>query len=229
MKNIRNGFTLVEVLITLGIIGVVAAMTIPNLIATHKAKRLRSQFLKSYSTIQQVFKRMEGDDISLDPATYKANGTYYKVFQQYLNGTTDCGYASIKKPKPCRAYQYKGDDDYKNFTKTMPALTAWLDDGSILLQDGSILFFENNNSDFILVSVDLNGFNNPPNIVGYDLFSFQFIDGEIKPMGDKGTRYENEADEFCSETNKSQEINGITCALKAKNDPEYFNKLVKKH
>lgn len=34
--NIYNGFTLAEVLITLGIIGVVAAMTLPGLIAKHR-------------------------------------------------------------------------------------------------------------------------------------------------------------------------------------------------
>ena len=35
MKNDKFGFTLAEGLITLGIIGVVAAMTIPVLITTH--------------------------------------------------------------------------------------------------------------------------------------------------------------------------------------------------
>ena len=48
-KQNRFAFTLAEVLITLGIIGVVAAMTIPTLMANYKAKRLHSQFLKSYS------------------------------------------------------------------------------------------------------------------------------------------------------------------------------------
>ncbi|MCM1338385.1 MAG: type II secretion system GspH family protein [Muribaculaceae bacterium] len=127
-----QGFTLAEVLITLGIIGVVAAMSIPNLIATHKAKRLRTQFLKSYSTIQQVFKQMEADDISLDPATYQAVGTFYKVFGQYLKGATDCGHGSMKLPKPCRAYQYNGNDDYKTLNSNQKFVTTWLDDGSWL-------------------------------------------------------------------------------------------------
>lgn len=48
----KFGFTLAEVLITLGIIGVVAALTIPRLITTYKAHRLHAQFLKSYSVIQ---------------------------------------------------------------------------------------------------------------------------------------------------------------------------------
>lgn len=64
--KVRFGFSLAEVLITLGIIGVVAAMTIPTLMVNYKAHQLHSQFLKSYSTIQQVFRRMEGDEVSLD-------------------------------------------------------------------------------------------------------------------------------------------------------------------
>lgn len=48
--NTNSGFTLAESLITLGIIGVVAAMTIPNLLTNYKTQRLHSQFLKSYST-----------------------------------------------------------------------------------------------------------------------------------------------------------------------------------
>ncbi len=36
--SIRNGFTLAEVLITLGIIGIVASMTLPSLVAKHRKK-----------------------------------------------------------------------------------------------------------------------------------------------------------------------------------------------
>ena len=63
MKN--YGFTLAEVLITLGIIGVVAAITIPNLITTYKAKQLHSQFLKNYSVLQQISRRLNNDDIAI--------------------------------------------------------------------------------------------------------------------------------------------------------------------
>lgn len=40
-KKTMTGFTLAEVLITLGIIGVVAALTIPALIANHKKQQLK--------------------------------------------------------------------------------------------------------------------------------------------------------------------------------------------
>lgn len=41
----KVAFTLAEVLITLGIIGIVVAMTIPTLMTNIKARKLRTQFL----------------------------------------------------------------------------------------------------------------------------------------------------------------------------------------
>ncbi len=50
----KKGFTLAEVLITLGIIGVVAAMTIPTLIANTRSQQYRSKFKKTVSTLSQA-------------------------------------------------------------------------------------------------------------------------------------------------------------------------------
>ncbi len=47
-NNGKYGFTLAEVLITLGIIGVVAAMTLPNLIANYRSKVAVTQLKKMY-------------------------------------------------------------------------------------------------------------------------------------------------------------------------------------
>jgi type II secretory pathway pseudopilin PulG len=52
--NKRIAFTLAEVLITLGIIGVVAAMTIPTLIANTNGAKFKSQFKKTLSTLNQA-------------------------------------------------------------------------------------------------------------------------------------------------------------------------------
>ena len=54
MLKSKKGFTLSEVLITLGIIGVVAAMTIPTLIANTNGAKFRSQFKKTLSTLNQA-------------------------------------------------------------------------------------------------------------------------------------------------------------------------------
>ena len=94
------------------------------------------------------------------------------------------------------------------------------------MQDGSLILFENNNGiGKIFISVDLNGYNNPPNRWGYDLFTFQLIDEEIKTMGDTGTQY-TDFDKYCN-PEVSNNLNGIACAQKAKEDTDYFKKLVK--
>ncbi len=50
----KKAFTLVEVLITIGIIGVVAALTIPTLIQNSNSKKFTVQFKKSISTLNQA-------------------------------------------------------------------------------------------------------------------------------------------------------------------------------
>lgn len=49
----KFGFTLAEVLITLGIIGVVAALTIPNLLAHYQKQQTVIKLKKIYSNLQQ--------------------------------------------------------------------------------------------------------------------------------------------------------------------------------
>ena len=50
----KKGFTLAEVLITLAVIGVVAALTIPVLVQKYQKKQLYSQFMKAYNTISTM-------------------------------------------------------------------------------------------------------------------------------------------------------------------------------
>ena len=47
--NCKKGFTLAEVLITLGVIGVVAAMTIPTMITNYEKKQTAIEVKKAYT------------------------------------------------------------------------------------------------------------------------------------------------------------------------------------
>ena len=70
-------FTLAEVLITLGVIGVVAAMTMPILINEYKESVLKTQIKHAFSTISQAYK-LAVIDLEYDPACYyytQARGT----------------------------------------------------------------------------------------------------------------------------------------------------------
>ena len=60
-KSRKVAFTLAEVLITLGIIGVVAAMTLPTLIQNHQKRSLEVATQKFYSTMSQAVKKYMAD------------------------------------------------------------------------------------------------------------------------------------------------------------------------
>ena len=228
MKILKNrAFTLAEVLITLGIIGVVAAITLPNLMTAYKARVLRSQFMKSYSLIQQAYKMMEADGVSTSPTDYDRisgdDSSFKTVFQRYFTGTTDCWY---NKSAPCynmTTYSYKCLDGKSSLTP------HYFDDGQFALTDGTLFMFENpsssNPSDYrAWVFVDINGINGKPNRLGYDLFVFQLTDNGLKAMGDEGTEYVG--DNYCSLLGK-ENLNGFSCTKEAKNDPDYFKRITR--
>ncbi len=70
----KRGFTLAEALITLVIIGIVAAMTIPTLITTTTVSKYRAKFKKSVSTLSQAA-RYGIAEFSLDYSTATATCT----------------------------------------------------------------------------------------------------------------------------------------------------------
>ena len=51
----KKSFTMAEVLITLGIIGIIAAMTLPTLIKNHQRKVVEAKLKKAYSVVSQAF------------------------------------------------------------------------------------------------------------------------------------------------------------------------------
>ena len=57
----RTAFTLAEVLITLGIIGIVASLTLPNIIYNYQKHVVETRLQKFYSTINQAVRMAEQD------------------------------------------------------------------------------------------------------------------------------------------------------------------------
>lgn len=74
----KNAFTLAEVLVTLGIIGIVAAMTMPALIANHQKKATAVKLARFYTIMSQAVLRWQSDDgiISDDFSFEETSGTY---------------------------------------------------------------------------------------------------------------------------------------------------------
>lgn len=74
----KNAFTLAEVLVTLGIIGIVAAMTMPALIANHQKKATAVKLARFYTIMSQAVLRWQSDDgiIPDDFSFEETSGTY---------------------------------------------------------------------------------------------------------------------------------------------------------
>ncbi len=174
----KKGFTLAEVLITLAIIGIVAALTIPSVVRNYQDTQLKTQFRKAYSTIQRAFEATNYD-MGGRPQCYTDNngsGTHY---------TTECPAfyekltEKLKVIKYCKnnafaqgcmpQYEgYQGEDinDYQGFKESIMKVqnSAWV------LADGTILI--GYASPHSLFALDINGFKKP-NKFGYDLFIFR--------------------------------------------------------
>lgn len=86
----RFGFTLAEVLITLGIIGVVAAMTIPTLMNNTGQQEFRTGFKKMISVLNQAVTMnyaLESVDfsVSYDTGTATTMTSLYTMFNNRMN------------------------------------------------------------------------------------------------------------------------------------------------
>lgn len=71
--NLQNkcAFTLAEVLITLGIIGIVAAMTLPTLVGNYQKAQTINQLKKAYSEINQAIRMAESEHGTIDSWDFK--------------------------------------------------------------------------------------------------------------------------------------------------------------
>ncbi len=74
MKQKRSAFTLTEVLITLGIIGIVAALTLPMLTAHYRKRVIETRLKKFYSTINQAIELSEVKNGPKEHWAYCADG-----------------------------------------------------------------------------------------------------------------------------------------------------------
>lgn len=224
----KNAFTLAEVLITLGIIGIVAAMTLPILLNNSKSKENQALLKKAYSTLSQALVAMEYDlGESIVPADSN-DYTFVKDFKTYFKLYSSCNSSK------CISSESGVDEDgnsyygkyssYKTFDeKNTIKNNQFFDNGDMLFADNMLLMIESHQRRLYL-TVDVNGVDKKPNVWGQDLFTFQVTkSGKFLPMGAEGTDY-TDLSQFCSK-NSSDKRNGIACTHKALTDPNYFKQL----
>ena len=219
----KAAFTLAEVLITLGIIGVVAAMTIPTLVANYKTKALASGFKKSYSMLMQAVINVQNDywggfgytegDLR-ETNFYTALWKNFKIIKHSEYGGAKNVFRVLKYTDEKGKFLIK---DYAgNVMDTYPGCPQL---PTHILADGSAVGGVYNCSSNWLI-FDVNG-SGGPNALGHDIFYFGFDSNTRKllPLGEKSYSYWNFAnhDAYCSK-NSTDGYNGVGCTYWALRD-----------
>lgn len=164
----RNGFTLAEVLITLGIIGVVAAMTLPDLKLKMDASANITSLKKFYTEFSNATNLLiseygEPDSWGLVDNNAESSAAVLDMYKKRLNMTRIC----LEGDTSCFAfpvYTYKGvvkitENEYSSWQLK-----------SFVLNNGTTVFFDVNNGNFS-VFFDVNGLKKP-NRLGEDVFAW---------------------------------------------------------
>ena len=101
-----KAFTLAEVLITIGIIGIVAALTLPNLIEEHQKKETSVKLQKMYSTLNQVIQKYSADnETPID--NFKNNCVTYLICNKYRMSVQDIDLSIPEELKQMEAQSIK--------------------------------------------------------------------------------------------------------------------------
>ena len=142
----KSAFTLAEVLITLGVIGVVAALTLPTLVQNYKEKILINKIKRTYSNIQNaiIMAQKENESIGDNSVLFNASDGVVKVtenFAKYFSGAKVC-----KTKKECPNYYY--NIEYANpYYNSNGETTVWNSSlPKIILNDGSVIVINSLNN-----------------------------------------------------------------------------------
>jgi type II secretory pathway pseudopilin PulG len=226
----RLGFTIAELLIVMGVIGIIAEMTIPALVRDNEKIQTASQLSKAYTTIAEAVKLSEIDNGSNEFWDWGVGGEYLATFEKYfapylkvtkyctedLFSIVNCGYGVSGTQK---IYWIKGT------TYLSGGIFAWWGGTLVVLADGMTMFLTKGNyvdpignsgvsdSNAKLVLVDVNG-GKPPNRIGRDVFIFILVpDRGLMPNLYDGD--DSDIDDYCR--NMTGKF-GASCAAKIMKD-----------
>lgn len=200
-KNI--GFTLAEVLITLGIIGVVAALTIPTLINNYQKKVTLTRLKQSYSILQNAilasqvengdtqtwglsaYRKDYDDDTIGEVSKDVSSSICNKYLVPYLKTSEKPEYKSLKKAGWDEIYDLSGEKSKRPSIDDTYYIIP-LANGSTIM--ANINGTENKQVYGLIFYIDING-PQKPNVSGKDLFVMELVlsSSQFGFYGDSGS------------------------------------------
>lgn len=190
----KKAFTLAECLITLGIIGIVAAMTLPSLIQKNEERVTVTKVKKFYSVMSQALQFAIAENGTVDEWVYgqtgvaasaEGNTSFANYFKKHIKVSKDCG-----PTHGCLAdviYKHLNEFPFNNYDTT--------EHYKMILADGTYLWIKGNYTNCThpdnatpnvcgLLWIDVNG-KKAPNQLGRDTFVFYIRKNAIIPRPDK--------------------------------------------
>lgn len=184
----KKGFTLSEVLITLGIVGTIAALTIPSVVSNYKKKVYVAQLKKTYNQIYDATHAIINDEQASNYYATSAGITQTSIAHNCKTGpcyllnnyfnvakagcVADNGNEKQSKQNVCYA------KDYKSLSGA--SLNTTLSGYCIQTTNGvTICMAHNPTNQVTCVVIDVNG-TDEPNMAGRDVFSMDIkSDGSV--------------------------------------------------
>lgn len=184
--NKKMGFTLAEVLIVIGIIGIVAQATIPTLVNNINDSQYKAMWKKEFSAFSQATIMMANDNGGSLENYFTSSADVRDKYAQYLIKAKTCEDSIAES---CRVSDYKGLSGASIGFGTGPLLVTadgalvqfWLPDPACKQIIGSPVAFYRCGG----AAVDVNGVK-PPNTFGKDTFEFHYLKDRILPYGTQG-------------------------------------------
>lgn len=187
-KNIRKilGFTLSEVLITLGIIGIVAALTIPTLVNRLQELHFHAKWKECYALLNNAFNMVLAEDPTImikNSQSYYIRPEFIEALLSHLQVIDTCGDDNLNYDKNrCDNYAENKNVKYKwsgfsvtgNFDnfKTLAGTTLRpeFNHKAALLKNGAAVYIGGIWRGYMIV-VDVNNHTAGPNTLGKDVYA----------------------------------------------------------
>jgi len=193
-KTSKHGFTLAEILITLTVIGVVAALTIPTLLQNTNQAELKAAWKRAYADINQATMLIINDN----------GGDLVNVFPDH-NVMRDKYLEKLSYIKSCefgtsRGNCFVGGADSIHHLNGADYPDIWMSEAGAILNNGTAVVFYSSSSDCAGIrhgiqkcgdiDVDVNG-PKKPNVIGKDIYFISVKKDGILPWGTSGDNYVN--------------------------------------
>lgn len=189
----KKAFTLAEVLVTLGIIGVISALIIPAIVQNYRYKLYSTQFKKTVGQLIDAANAVMSEeetsnfyqttagvpDASPSADFPKGKGTVFFLDNYFRVARKNC---NTRNENGCVATKYHslaGDD-----AGSIPAGVYCIQ----LISGAAVCMIHNNGNHVTTVFFDTNG-SEPPNTTGLDMFIVNYrADGSLRDWSDDGSK-----------------------------------------